>query len=294
VTHPTGKPKVICAGRVYGDLIFSGIQGVPSPGTETYCDRLSFHPGGGAFITAAHLAAHGHATALLATLPSAPFAEITRDKIASFGVDISHSDDAPPGTDPQITVAMVQGEDRAFLTRRDGPALPNDFAANVRTSGAKHLHIGELATLVECPELVQAAKAADMTVSLDCGWDPAVFDRRHAALIASVDVFLPNQAEQDALLDAGIAAPFSKLDVTKRGKNGASARWSGTMITAPAVQTDVHDPTGAGDAFNAGFLTAWLENAPIEDCLKSGNTAGARAVSYAGGAGCLRTQTAAQ
>ena len=46
------RPKVICAGRVYADLLFGGLTGFPEPGTEVYADSLALEPGGGAVITA--------------------------------------------------------------------------------------------------------------------------------------------------------------------------------------------------------------------------------------------------
>ena len=167
MTVSVPKPTVISAGRTYADLIFAGLQGPLRAGTETYCTELSFHPGGGAFITAAHLAAYGVDAHLMSSLPAAPFAEPLRARIRDLGVDISASRDAPTGTDPQITVAMVESGDRTFLTRRDGPALPDTYAEVIANSGAQHLHVGELATLAEYPDLVRLARNAGMTISLE-------------------------------------------------------------------------------------------------------------------------------
>ena len=36
---------VICAGRLYCDLIFTGLPRAPSPGTEVFASGLSIHPG---------------------------------------------------------------------------------------------------------------------------------------------------------------------------------------------------------------------------------------------------------
>ena len=48
----------------------------------------------------------------------------------------------------------------------------------------------------------------------------------------------------------------------------------------PAV--DVVDPTGAGDAFDAGLLAAWLAGAGPQEALEAGCAAGAEAVSRRG------------
>jgi len=42
------------------------------------------------------------------------------------------------------------------------------------------------------------------------------------------------------------------------------------------------DPTGAGDAFAAGILQAWVQGAAPEAALRAGSAAGAAAVSKIG------------
>lgn len=278
---------VVCAGRTYGDLILSGMAGNPEPGTETYCSSMEFQPGGGAAITAAHLVANGLRAGLLSMMPAAPFDGPLRARLSGLGVDLAWSASAIAGTDPQLTVAIVQGDDRMFLTRRDGPALPAGAAAQVAKSGASHLHIGELTTLVEHPDLLEAAAGHGMTVSLDCGWDPQVFDTAHGHLIRRVDVFFPNSSEAEALLEAGFQHPIAGLDVVKLGPQGALAITKRERILEPTNTVPVRDPTGAGDAFNAGFLVKWLGGEDLRTCLAAGNTAGALAVSHVGGTGGL-------
>ncbi len=277
------RGAVLCVGRVYCDLIFSGAPRLPSMGTEVYAEGLELHAGGGAFITAAHLAALGRRSGLAACLPGAPFADAVRGDIRAAGIDTSLCALAPSGVDPQVTVVIAGQGDRAFLTRRTGPALPPLDIGDLIRSGAGHLHIGELATLAEHPGIVAAARTAGMTISLDCGWDETLDGSDLARLIAAVDIFLPNRSEAEHLSAAGLPERPAPLTVVKCGADGARALWADGSASAPAQAAVPVDTTGAGDAFNAGFLDAWLSGSPVPICLAAGNAAGARAIERCGG-----------
>jgi sugar/nucleoside kinase (ribokinase family) len=53
------------------------------------------------------------------------------------------------------------------------------------------------------------------------------------------------------------------------------------LVPAPAVK--VVDTTGAGDAFNGGFLAARLQGAALLPALRAGNRLGALSTRRAGG-----------
>jgi sugar/nucleoside kinase (ribokinase family) len=270
---------LVCTGRIYADLVFSGLDAAPAPGREVFAAGLTLVPGGGPFITGSYAAALGLDVALWGIAPAAPFdacvrAGLARNRIADM------TEPPPPGTDPQVTAALTGGGDRAFVTRRAGPVRPSGPLPK-----ARHLHIGEMTSALEMPGLIDEARAAGMTVSLDCGWDGAMFsDPRVAAVIAAVDLFLPNEDEAAALQAAGVVATPRALTVVKAGASGARAGGPGGSAAAPAVPAQVIDTTGAGDAFNAGFLAAWLAGQTPEACLRLGNLCGAVAVARIGGA----------
>jgi sugar/nucleoside kinase (ribokinase family) len=71
------------------------------------------------------------------------------------------------------------------------------------------------------------------------------------------------------------------------GANGAiaSSRIGQDFPTemVEGIQTSVADTVGAGDAFCAGFIDAWLNTEPLLSCLTRGNRLGALAASKAGG-----------
>lgn len=282
MTAAADRPGVLCVGRVYCDLVFTDLPRLPTLGTETFAGGLSLHPGGGAAITAAYLAALGRPAFLGAFLPADPFGTQVAQELSRLAVDCSFARFAAAGLDPQVTVAMATGGDRAFVTRDAGPAAPAFDAAALRDAGIGHLHVGELKTLAERPDLLDLAEAAGLTVSLDCGWDDGLTTQA-AALIERVAVFLPNADELDRLEAMGLTPRGQMVTAVKRGAEGARALVGDTMTEARAHPAKVVDTTGAGDAFNGGFLHGWLEGLPLAECLAEGIACGTQAVSAAGG-----------
>ncbi|NNL18955.1 MAG: carbohydrate kinase [Boseongicola sp.] len=278
--------RVLCAGRLYCDVVFTGSPRLPTLGTEVFAEGLSLHAGGGAFITGATLSALGDHASQLSVLPAAPFDAPVLAQLKAQNVSSKLCAAAPKGSDPQITVAIPCGNDRAFLTRAPGAALPSVDVAEL--AGFSHLHIGELGTLEEVPGLLDLAREAEMTVSLDCGWQDK-FSVEAATLIEKVDVFLPNQRELEALMSVGVPELCASLTVVKNGENGARAITRGQSIWLQERSKPVPmvDATGAGDAFNGGFVSQWLKGASLEACLRQGNFCGAASVQSAGGVGGL-------
>ncbi|MEP0942916.1 MAG: PfkB family carbohydrate kinase [Rhizobiaceae bacterium] len=276
--------SVLCAGRLYCDLVFTGAPRLPEMGTETFAEDLSLHAGGGAFITAATFSALGWQASLLAVLPAAPFDTVVCDEIHELGVEISHCEPAESGAAPQLTVAVTGTNDRAFLTHKTGKAMPDIDLSN---GDFRHLHIGELRSLVEHPELVSKARLAGLTISVDCAWDSDLLTRggEMTELLSQVDVFLPNEAEFSQLIESGLSEEVIPLTVIKCGSDGARALQQGSSVVKPTAKVSVVDATGAGDAFNGGFLSGWLSGKQIGDCLLEGNRCGAAAVGQTGGAG---------
>lgn len=275
------RGAVLCVGRVYCDLVFTGVPSDPVLGREVFAEGLSLHAGGGAAITAGWLSSLGRRAELCAYLPAAPFEEPVVRDLAAAGVGMELCAPAQ-SSEPQLTVAIVRNDDRSFLTRAPGAAAPLLQASDVKRFGIVHLHVGELRTLVERPDLIAFARTAGITLSSDCGWDDTL-DADCASLIGALDVFLPNEIEAARLSTLGLLDSPAPLTIVKRGAHGAEARQFSGIIkqSAPAVQ--VIDSTGAGDAFAAGFLFQWLNGAPIETALLTAVQCGTRAVMRPGG-----------
>lgn len=290
VTSPSAH-RIVCVGRFYVDLIFAGLPSLPALGREHYAETLSIVPGGGAYNTAAHLAGLGCRARLAAAIGEDAFSQSVLPAVEASGVDLSLLERFDSEA-PQLTAALSVGDDRAFVSHRRGPAAPADLAARLAAAPCEHLHIAELATLVEAPWLVEAARNAGATVSLDISWDDAALAQGMAVLARHpVDLLLPNLEEMAALTGeaderAGLAALAAVAErvAVKRGPRGAAYLGPEGQFETAAIPARTVDATGAGDAFNAGFLQAMLGGGTPEQSLRQGTICGSHAVSRAGGA----------
>lgn len=89
------------------------------------------------------------------------------------------------------------------------------------------------------------------------------------------EVLLPGRPPQELLAHADIA-------VVKRGDRGASFYAPGYCLDSPAIPTHAIDTTGAGDSFDAAFLSEFLHHRNAEAAMAKGNQIGSFVVSYLG------------
>jgi sugar/nucleoside kinase (ribokinase family) len=289
---PFERSKVVCLGRTYCDVIFTGLHDMPMLGRERFAANVTIAAGGGAYITAAHLASLGRPAVLLTRLGTDPLSRSLDPELEASGIDLSfveRSDDAGP----QPTVALVKDGERAFVSRRAGGSRPSTLEQALSAQQITHLHIAEFATLKDNPDVIAIARNLGLTVSLDPSWDDRLIrqDTDFFEICAGVDVFLPNVEEGKALTSESSTEAILRslrerfpVVVLKRGDQGAIASCASAHASAEALLVNVVDTTGAGDAFNAGFLHAWLRTSDLERSLASGIEAGALAVQSAGGA----------
>ena len=66
------------------------------------------------------------------------------------------------------------------------------------------------------------------------------------------------------------------------GSEGAMAICEGKSIMFGAPKMDVVDTAGAGDAFNAKYLSSYFKNNNINNCLKAAHNLGSKIIKYNG------------
>ncbi len=298
-TEP-GARRVLVVGELNVDLVMGGLPSLPVLGQELLGTNFRMTLGSSSAITAARLAALGASVDFVGWVGDDTIGRFTLEQLTHYGVGVAGVQTVSDGA-TGVTIALTYAHDRALLTY---PGVMVDFDGSTVTAellaGYAHVHVGSFALQERLrpalPRIFRQAHARGLTTSLDIGWDPS---GRWAALpylretLAECDYFFPNEDEVQALLGGAedvraLASWVRGTLVVKRGRKGALAvppQPERAFVEVPSWAVSVVDTTGAGDAFNAGFLYAKvLEGAALEEALRFAVACGAQAVTQLGGA----------
>ncbi|MEU6644769.1 sugar kinase [Saccharomonospora sp. NPDC046836] len=284
--------KVVVVGDAGLDVVARHDGPVAHGGDTRASVRLT---GGGAGAnTALWLRAAGTAPTLVARVGDDPGGRLVRTELEAAGVECAFAID--PDTATCCVVVLVDGDgQRSMLPDRGANKRfsPADVG-RAALAGARHLHLSGYVLLD--PSSRPAGLAA-LTAAREAGLSTSV-DPQSAALLTDpagflddvrgVDLLLPNAVELQALTGRpGVAAAQDLLGtvgavVVTTGLDGAAWVNGDGVLTMPAEPAPCIDSTGAGDAFNAGLLAAWLRGEPTIDALRAGVTLGTLAVRQVG------------
>jgi len=292
--------EVLVYGPIFCDLVFTGLPGMPELGKELFAGDLTLALGGSA-IVATGLHRLGTKVGLIADLGNDPFSRIVLELLGEMGLDDALIRRHPHPL-PQLTVALSFPSDRAFITRFQSPGTPSDLASILRANPARHLHVCSFLAALETPNACQVAHAAGATISMDPGWDEnALLDPRLRAMISELDVFLPSrlelcqitgQADPEEAAHQVLDSMSRGIIVMKNGQQGAESfsRKKRECLKIPAIPVKPVDTTGAGDAFDAGFLNAYTQSGALEHCIRVGAICGGLTTTVKGGATATPTR----
>jgi len=94
-------------------------------------------------------------------------------------------------------------------------------------------------------------------------------------ILKFVDVFVVNEEEYKICTEKNLKEAINfgnkKILIITKGANGADVITNSNTIHVDAYKTKAVNESGAGDAFNAGFIAAHLKNFNLIDCVRFGN-----------------------
>jgi sugar/nucleoside kinase (ribokinase family) len=277
---------VVAIGDINVDISMIGSSD-PEMGREVLVDKMVVSPAGSTGYFAFGIAKLGDECRFVGRLGGDYFGKLILEKMRSFGISTTYVK-IDPDVSTGITVSIVsKSGERSLISYLGSTETLNAGDIDERAlMGARHLHIGALPLLKSLqptvPELFMKAHKSGITTSLDTGWDPTGrWDVEEA--LQWVDIFLPNEEEALAMTgEKSISRASAKLlakgpsaIVIKRGAQGSTVATRERNFDVPTFRVNPVDTTGAGDAFNAGFIFSFLRGKPLLECAKYGNAAGA-------------------
>jgi sugar/nucleoside kinase (ribokinase family) len=271
------------AGEIYVDHILAGFTEWPQPGEEVFTQEYMQEVGGGAAITACALARLGRSVSLIGAVGAKELSWLER-RLSSFGVSSSHLRTGDGGTG--VTISVSSKIDRMFFTYVGENARLEeqlgDAAVLQHLTEARHVHFATPLTVRLADSLLPLLHAAGCTTSLDVGHQVAwLNDPANLRTCAAVHYLLPNEREAKLICDGSAEAYLDftcrnnwPSGIVKLGAQGAAMRIGDTIDRTGPLRVQAVDTTGAGDAFDAGFIDGLLDDAPGEVCMRRGCVCG--------------------
>jgi sugar/nucleoside kinase (ribokinase family) len=294
---------VTVIGEIYLDHVFSGFADWPGPGEEIFTDQYAWELGGGAVTTACALARLGRSVQLIGVVGEDQFPMIEA-RLETFGVSAANLTRTRERSG--VTVSISTTKDRSFFTYRganrqlSGLLRSNDSLLDIAAL-AKHVHLAMPLAAEDGDTILPVLKRRDATISIDVGhhvkW---LEDARSLEIVRAIDYAMPN--EKEAVIMAGTPQRYLDLcrslgvrhALVKLGSAGAIMLSGGVEYKAAPPDVDTVDTTGAGDAFDAGFIDAVLSGLSPKQCIEHGCVCGALSTRAAGALQALPTRAEAE
>ncbi|HEV8489704.1 MAG TPA: PfkB family carbohydrate kinase [Candidatus Limnocylindrales bacterium] len=295
-------PRIVVLGDLLLDVVLAP-EGELIPGTDV-AGRVTLRQGGSAANTARWLARLGARTTLISAVGRDPAGRALFDAVRADGV-VAHVNRVAGERTGRIGVVVAPSGERSFVADRGAAdRLASDDLEASWFDRVSLLHVPAYSLIGEpvgsaARRAIELARAAGGQVSLDlASIGPLLARGRRAALdlVGDVapDLLFATAAEAEAIV--GRYRPEALLElarvaVVKRGAKGATvlALENGTRLRFEVATERLRAPdtTGAGDAFDAGFIVDWLASraagrslpAALQRAALAGHRAAARHLS---------------
>ncbi|MEO3873083.1 sugar kinase [Nonomuraea sp. B12E4] len=261
---------------------------------------VTMHGGGSGANVASWLAVEGAEVAFIGRR-GADITGRNRDmELMGYGVDARLVMDPERPTGTCVVLVTHKGERTMLSDPGANAALsPEDLPRDLFAPGT-HLHLSGYTLINEGSRdaglaALDMAHRTNMSISIDCA-SSAPLDRTGAEpflewtsgaklLFANTDQAKVLTGRDDPEAAAKVLTAWFPQVVIKMAAEGALWYSNGRPdpVRVPAEPVDkIVDGTGAGDAFSAGFLPAWLASKPPAEALTAGCRLAAKAIMHLG------------
>jgi 5-dehydro-2-deoxygluconokinase len=308
---------LVCIGRTCVDL-YAEQQGAKLEDVQSFRKYV----GGSAANIALNTARLGVKSAMITCVGEEQMGRFVRRTMAETGVDVSHVTFDPEHLTPYVLLAIRDVEDfpRIFAYGEaadmalDEDDVDPEFIATSKALLVTGTPLSRPGSRAATLGAVRAAKEAGTRVLFDLDYRPvfwgvasheqggemfvesAEVTEGYGSVLPDCDLVVGTEEEiqiaggstdtREALL--AIRDLSEATIVLKVGAMGAIV-FPGEIpedledgVSVPGFPVEVFNSVGAGDGFMSGFLSGWLREEPLEECLRLGNACGAIVVSRHG------------
>lgn len=283
----------LCSGILFADVVCSPIDHAPEEGQLVAPECIELALGGCASNAALDLARLGVKVGVAGCVGKDVFGQFVIDTLAEGGVDVSgiHRLD---GIHTACTMVInVRGQDRRFVSSPGANTrLTVEHISPAALQETRILYIGGYLMLHafennETVKMLRDVRRAGTKVLLDVVGitEPDSFDRV-AMMLPETDIFFPNDDEAAAM--TGLSDPIGQAEkfrqagvetvVITQGDQGTLLIGNQQRLRCGVYPTEFVGGTGAGDAFDAGYIAGMLDGHDPAGCVRWGSALGASCV----------------
>lgn len=281
---------------------------------------LEYHSHGGAGLryggdtlnTAIHLARAGHDVAYVTAIGNDPISDALEAAWSAEGIDTRYVLRHPERHPGIYAIHVDERGERSFLYWRDQSAarqmfeLPGINSALSEAQSAKLVYFSLISLAIisaeGCEQLLRLSsqrKADGKAVAYDSNYRQALWQDESFAralserAMAAASIGLPTNTDERELwgTNEGESEIARRWLSSKQAVVAVKAAERGCVLgmsdgeapqIIPAQAAELVDSSGAGDAFNAGFLSGWLDSRPLIECVETGQSLARKTLSHQG------------
>lgn len=293
--------RIVIVGSVNMDLVLRcGV--LPRPGETVAGQSFDTHPGGKGANQAVAAARQGAAVAFVGAVGDDAFGPVARQALAVEGLELSQLATLP-GQTTGVAMILVEHSGQNCIALAPGA----NAAVNAERVRAAESAVAGAALLVcqlETPlDGVRQAVALARRHGVPVLLNPAPAQPLPDALLAEIDVLVPNETEAALLLGLPPGAPLEAeaaalalrergvgLVIITLGGDGLCVADADGVRRLPAPRVTPVDTTGAGDTFIGAYAAARVAGLPLGEALVRAQQAAALGVTRPGAMASMPTR----
>jgi sugar/nucleoside kinase (ribokinase family) len=260
---------IFCLGAINVDFIFIAHRW-PAEHEKLRAQDYVCVGGGSAANTAVELSMLGREVSIVGGVGTDDLGDFALSSLVKAGVNV---DDVVRSSEWKTGCAAIRsvGGSKSILTAgtRDADQIFNSLSA-LEIQPGDHVHFSWA-----LPEGVHDQLRYWRRTGVSLSWET---DGRMSISAAELFDIIFMNADERAMYESSGGLTSNWLNslqhnvtvVVTLADIGAEAYLKGRRYFYGASKVEVVDRTGGGDAFDAGFLSAWLDRRPLDVCLKCG------------------------